>query len=233
MPPPGANTRFSRTLRNALSHSVLHRLAVCERLSCAAERAFSPCGKARFMPRYGASGTAIRSIPQYGKAFSVLHRHIFPRPPALKRLPDTLFPAPYLLFPAPSVSLSPFPVVKSFYSLKRINIHLLTARQPRHTLSVVLRLHIFPRPPALKRLPATPFPAPYLLFPVPSVPLSPFLIIKTFFSRKGINLHFLTLSPPHPLTLLYVSPVFPVPAFSSFPPVLFRFCLFTFPFLPF
>lgn len=87
MPPPGANTRFSRTLRNALSHNALRFSAVCYRLSCAAERAFSPCGKARFMSRYGTSGTAIRAIWQCGKAFSVLRRHIFPRPSTLKTPP--------------------------------------------------------------------------------------------------------------------------------------------------
>ena len=87
VPPPGANTRFSRTLRNALSHNALRFSAVCYRLSCAAERAFSPCGKARFMSRYGTSGTAIRAIWQCGKAFSVLRRHIFPRPSTLKTPP--------------------------------------------------------------------------------------------------------------------------------------------------
>ena len=49
------------------------------------------CGKARFMSRYGTSGTAIRVIRQCGKAFFVLRRHIFPRPSALKHLPDTPF----------------------------------------------------------------------------------------------------------------------------------------------
>ena len=87
VPPPGANTRFSRTLRNVLSHNALHFSAVCYRLSCAAERAFSPCGKARFMSRYGTSGTAIRVIRQCGKAFFVLRRHIFPRPSAQKTPP--------------------------------------------------------------------------------------------------------------------------------------------------
>ena len=79
VPPPGANTRFSRTLRNVLSHNALHFSAVCYRLSCAAERAFSPCGKARFMSRYGTSGTAIRAIWQCGKAFSAELRRVFSR----------------------------------------------------------------------------------------------------------------------------------------------------------
>ena len=127
VPPPGANTRFSRILRNALSHNALRFSAVCYRLSCAAERAFSPCGKARFMSRYGTSGTAIRAIWQCGKAFFVLRRHIFPRPSALKRLPGTPFPAPYPTSSAPSVPLSPFPVVNIFYSLKRINMHSFTS----------------------------------------------------------------------------------------------------------
>jgi len=87
VPPPGTNTRFSRTLRNALSHNALRFSAVCYRLSCAAERAFSPCGKARFMSRCGTSGTAIRAIWQCGKAFFVLRRHIFPRPSTLKTPP--------------------------------------------------------------------------------------------------------------------------------------------------
>lgn len=114
-PPPGANTRFSRTLRNALSHNALRFSAVCYRLSCAAERAFSPCGKARFMSRYGTSGTAIRAIWQCGKAFFVLRRHIFPRPSALKRLPDIPFPAPYphILRPV----RSSFPISRCQYFL--------------------------------------------------------------------------------------------------------------------
>ena len=127
VPPPGANTRFSRTLRNALSHNALRFSAVCYRLSCAAERAFSPCGKARFMSRYGTSGTAIRVIRQCGKVFFVLRRHIFPRASALKRLPDIPFPAPYPTFLTISVPLSPFPVVNIFYSLKRINMHSFTS----------------------------------------------------------------------------------------------------------
>ena len=160
VPPPGANTRFSRTLHKVLSHNALRFSAVCYRLSCAAERAFSPCGKARFMSRYGTSGTAIRAIWQCGKAFFVLRHHIFPRPSALKRLPDIPFPASYPTSSAPSVPLSPFPVVNIFYSLKRINIRSFTARPPRNTFFVVLRRHIFPRPSALKRFPDTPFPAP-------------------------------------------------------------------------
>ena len=87
VPPPGVNTRFSRTLCNALSHNALRFSAVCYRLSCAAERAFSPCGKARFMSRYGTSGTAIRAIWQCRKAFFVLLRHISPRPSTLKTPP--------------------------------------------------------------------------------------------------------------------------------------------------
>ena len=115
VPPPGANTRFSRTLRNALSHNALRFSAVCYRLSCAAERAFSPCGKARFMSRYGTSGTAIRAVWQCRKAFFVLRRHIFPRPSALKRLPDTPFPAPYphILRPV----RSSFPISRCQYFL--------------------------------------------------------------------------------------------------------------------
>ena len=115
VPPPGANTRFSRTLRNALSHNALRFSAVCYRLSCAAERAFSPCGKARFMSRYGTSGTVIRAIWQCGKAFSVLRRHIFPRPSTLKRLPDIPFPAPYphILRPV----RSSFPISRCQYFL--------------------------------------------------------------------------------------------------------------------
>lgn len=79
--------------------------------------------------------------------------------------PKNASPAPLFLLhtptsSVPSVPLSLFPVVKPFYSLKRINIHSLTARPPRNTFSVVLRRHIFPRPSALKRFPDTPFPAP-------------------------------------------------------------------------
>ena len=146
VPPSGANTRFSRTLRNALSHNALRFSAVCYRLSCAAERAFSPCGKARFMSRYGTSGTAIRAIWQCGKAFFVLRRHIFPRPSALKRLPDTPFPAPYphILRPV----RSSFPISRCQYFLllkthKYTFLHLLTLSPPHFSLFTSLIFYPF------------------------------------------------------------------------------------------
>ena len=146
MPPPGANTRFSRTLRNALSHNVLRFSAVCYRLSCAAERAFSPCGKARFMSRYGTSGTAIRAIWQCGKAFFVLRRHIFPRPSALKRLPGTHFPAlyPHILRPV----RSSFPISRCQYFLllktyKYAFLHLLTLSPPHSLTSSLFPFYLF------------------------------------------------------------------------------------------
>ena len=137
VPPPGANTRFSRTLRNALSHNALRFSAVYYRLSCAAERAFSPCGKARFMSRYGTSGTAIRAIWQCGKAFFVLRRHIFPRPSALKRLPGTPFPAPYPHILRPVRSSFPISRCQYFLLLKTYKyafLHLLTLSPPHFSL---------------------------------------------------------------------------------------------------
>ena len=137
VPPPGSNTRFSRTLRNALSHNALRFSAVCYRLSCAAEQAFSPCGKARFVSRYGTSGTAIRAIWQCVKAFFVLRHHIFPRPSALKRLPGTHFPAlyPHILRPV----RSSFPISRCQYFLllkthKYAFLHLLTLSPPHFSL---------------------------------------------------------------------------------------------------
>ena len=137
VPPPGANTRFSRALHNALSHNALRFSAVCYRLSCAAERAFSPCGKARFMSRYGTSGTAIRAIWQCGKAFFVLRRHIFPRPSALKRLPDTHFPAPYPHILRPVRSSFPISRCQTFLlhkTHKYTFLHLLTLSPPHFSL---------------------------------------------------------------------------------------------------
>lgn len=145
VPPPGANTRFSRTLRNVLSHNALHFSAVCYRLSRAAERAFSPCGKARFMSRYGTSGTAIRVIRQCGKAFFVLRRHIFPRPSVLKHLPDSHFPLLNPHFPPYPFLFPHFPLPNLFYSRKRINIHSLTLSPP-HSLTLLYILPSFPVP---------------------------------------------------------------------------------------
>ena len=159
-PPPGANTRFSRTLRNALSYNALRFSAVCYRLSCAAERAFSPCGKARFMSRYGTSGTAIRAIWQCGKAFSVLRRHIFPRPSTLKTPPRHPF----------SCSLthishhirSSFPISRCQYFLllktyKYAFLHLLTLSPPHFSLFTSLFFYPF----TFKNLI---FPLPFYLF---------------------------------------------------------------------
>lgn len=146
MPPPDANTRFSRTLRNALSHNALRFSAVCYRLSCAAERAFSPCGKARFMSRYGTSGTAIRAIWQCGKAFFVLRRHIFPRPSALKRLPDIPFPAPYPHILRPVRSSFPISRCQYFLLLKTYKyafLHLLTLSPPHSLTSSLFPFYLF------------------------------------------------------------------------------------------
>ena len=64
---------------------------------------------------------------------------------------------------------------------------------------------------------------------VPSVSLFPFSVAKPFCSRKRINIHSLTLSPPHPLTLLYIFPSFPVPSFPFFTSLIFYpFTSFTF-----
>ena len=146
VPPPGANTRFSRTLRNTLSHNALRFSAVCYRFSCAAERAFSPCGKARFMSRYGTSGTAIRAIWQCGKAFFVLRRHIFPRPSALKRLPGTPFPAPYPHILRPVRSSFPISRCQYFLLLKTYKyafLHLLTLSPPHSLTSSLFPFYLF------------------------------------------------------------------------------------------
>ena len=160
VPPPGANTRFSRTLRNALSHNALRFSAVCYRLSCAAERAFSPCGKARFVSRCGTSGTAIRAIWQCGKAFFVLRRHIFPRPSTLKTPPRHPFSCSltHILRPV----RSSFPISRCQYFLL-LKTHKYTFPHRSIAPSYLPRRppssHFF-RPLALKHLPDTPFPAP-------------------------------------------------------------------------
>ena len=146
VPPPDANTRFLRTLRNALSHNALRFSVVCYRLSCAAERAFSPCGKARFVSRCGTSGTAIRAIWQCGKAFFVLRRHIFPRPSTLKTPPRHPF----------SCSLthishhirSSFPISRCQYFLllkthKYTFLHLLTLSPPHSLTSSLFPFYLF------------------------------------------------------------------------------------------
>lgn len=165
VPPPGANTRFSRTLRNALSYNALRFSAVCYRLSCAAERAFSPCGKARFMSRYGTSGTAIRAIWQCRKAFFVLRRHIFPRPSALKRLPATPFPAPYSHILRPVRSSFPISRCQYFLLLKTYKyafLHLLTLSPPHSLTSSLFPFYLFNFYPfTLKNLI---FPLPFYLF---------------------------------------------------------------------
>ena len=182
MPPPGANTRFSRTLRNALSHNALRFSAVCYRLSCAAERAFSPCGKARFMSRYGTSGTAIRAIWQCGKAFFVLRRHIFPRPSALKRLPGTPFPAPYPHILRPVRSSFPISRCQYFLLLKTYKyafLHLLTLSPPHFSLFTSLIFYPFTFKNSF-------FPLPFYLFTLLIFIFSPScsfpLIVKNYLS---------------------------------------------------
>ena len=75
---------------------------------------------------------ALRKSPFHVAIWYVRHRHTgnlavrkslfrppsshFPRPSAIKRLPDIPFPAPYPTFLTISVPLSPFPVVNIFYS---------------------------------------------------------------------------------------------------------------------
>ena len=160
VPPLGANTRFSRTLRNALSHNALRFSAVCYRLSCAAERTFSPCGKARFMSRYGTSGTVIRAIWQCGKAFFVLRRHIFPRPSTLKTPPR--HPIFRSLTHISHHIRSSFPISRCQYFLL-LKTHKYTFPQCILVSSYLPRRppsSHFPPPISLKRLPGTPFPAP-------------------------------------------------------------------------
>ena len=146
VPPPGANTRFSRTLRNALSHNALRFSAVCYRLSCAAERAFSPCGKARFVSRCGTSGTAIRAIWQCGKAFFVLRRHIFPRPSTLKTPPRHPFSCSLTHIPRPIRSSFPISRCQYFLLLKTYKyafLHLLTLSPPHSLTSSLFPFYLF------------------------------------------------------------------------------------------
>ncbi len=93
-------------------------------------------------------------------------------------------------------------------------MHSFTARSPRHNFFAVLRRHIFPRPSALKHFPDTPFPLHNPHFPPYPFLFPHFPLPTLFYSRKRINIHSLTLSPPHPLTL---SP----PHFSLFTSLIF------------
>ena len=115
----------------------------------------------------------------------------------------------------------------------------------RHTGNLAVRKSLF-RPPSshcipvssylLRRPPSSHFPppvnpknaspTPLFLLLNPHFSPYPFLfphfpLPNLFYSRKRINIHSLTLSPPHPLTLLYILPSFPVPSFPFFTSLIF------------
>lgn len=139
--------------------------------------------------------------------------------------------------------LSPFLCCRTgFFALRKSPFHVaIWYVRHRHTGNLAMRKSLFRPPSSHFSPPVSPKNAsPTPLFPLlnPHFPPYPFLfphfpLPNLFYSRKRINIHSLTLSPPHPLTLLYIFLSFPVPSFPFFTSLIFTLLLLKNLFFPF
>ena len=122
--------------------------------------------------------------------------------------------------------LSPFLRCRTgFFALRKSPFHVaIWYVRHRHTGNLAVWKSLFRPPSSHFPPPVSPKTPPrHPFFPLHNPHFPPYLFLfphfplpNLFYSRKRINIHSLTLSPPHPLTLLYIFPSFPVPSFPFF-----------------